>query len=355
MRSLLATLLFVGSVMSCQADTFLYVSMAPEQKIRVYRLEPKQGKLTAMTDATVEGAPGSLGVDPLTKFLFASLRTNSTLASFQIDPTTGKLKHLSTAPLGKDENAAFVGTDRTGRWLISASYAAGKVVVHRVDDNGSIQTSPVQTVTTAKTAHAFATDRDNRWVFVPHVTPNAVFQFRFDAATGKLTEAGKAPGGTAKAGPRHLAFHPSLDMAFTSDEQGSSITAYRFDSSSGLKPVQTLSTLPADFKGKNTTAEVKVHPGGKFVWVSNRGHDSLAGFAIDPAGKLTSMGQTPTEKTPRSFDIDPDGRYLFGAGEGTGKLAVYRVDGDSGQLTRLYTQDVGKSLTWVKAVKLSVK
>ncbi len=134
------------------------------------------------------------------------------------------------------------------------------------------------------------------------------------------------------------------------------ITAYRVDADAGLKPAQTLSTLPPDFKGQNTTAEVKVHPGGRFVWVSNRGHESLAGFRIDPTtGQLSALGQTPTEKTPRSFDIEPDGRYVFGAGEGSGKLAVFRVDLDKGTLTRLHTYPVGKSLTWVLAVKMPGK
>jgi 6-phosphogluconolactonase len=337
--------------MSVQADTFVYVSMAPEQKVQVYRLDGKEGKLTAVEAVVVQGSPGSLAVDPQKKYLFASLRSTSSLASFRIDPSTGKLKHLSTAALPKGENAAFVATDRTGRWLLSASYAAGKVVVHRVKEDGTIETPGVQTVETAKTAHAVASDRDNRFVFVPHVAPNAVYQFRLDATTGKLTGAGKAAGGTAKAGPRHLAIHPTQNLAFSSDEQGSSITAYRLDADSGLKPVQTLSTLPDDFKGSNTTAEVKVHPSGKFVWVSNRGHDSLAGFAIDSAGKLTALGQTPTEKTPRSFDIDPDGRFAFGAGEGSGKLAVFGIDPATGKLTRLHTHAVGKSLTWVLAVK----
>jgi 6-phosphogluconolactonase len=354
MRTLLTLTLLLGPVMTLPADTFVYVSMAPEQKIQVYRLDPADGKLTVVDSIAVDGAPGALGIDPDRKFLFASLRTNSTLASFHIDPATGKLKHLSTAALPKGENAAFVGTDRSGRWLISASYAAGKVVVHRLGDDGAIKTPATQTVETAKTAHAFATDAENRWVFVPHVAPNAVYQFRLDPATGKLAEAGQAAGGTKKAGPRHLAVHPKLSIAFTSDEQGSSITAYRYESKTGLKPIETLSTLPADFKGKNTTAEVKVHPSGKFVWVSNRGHDSLAGFAIDAkTGKLASLGQTATEKTPRSFDIEPDGRYVFGAGEGTGKLAVYRVDLNSGALARIHTYDVGKSLTWVMSVKLA--
>lgn len=351
MRSFLTTTLFLSLAMPSQGETFVYVSMAPEQKVQVFRLDSDDGKLTLVEAVALEGAPGALAVDPDKKYLFASVRGNSTLASFRIDPVTGKLKPLSTAALPKGENAAFVATDRTGRFLLSASYSAGKVVVHRLNE-GRIETPPVQTVTTAQTAHSIATDRENRWVFVPHVAPNAVYQFQFDAATGKLTEAGKAPGGADKAGPRHLAFHPTQNLAFTSDEAGSSITAYRFDPASGLKPIQTHSTLPPDFKSGNSTAEVKAHPNGKFVWVSNRGHDSLAGFAIDGTGKLSALGQTPTEKTPRSFEIDPDGRFVFGAGEGSGKLAVYRVDPESGKLTRLHTYEVGKSLTWALAVKL---
>ena len=333
-------------------STYVYVSMAPEQKIQVYRLDATNGTLTAVESTAVEGTPGALAVDPRKSFLFASHRSTSTLASYRIDAATGKLTRLSTAALPAGENAANVSTDRSGRWLLSASYAGGKVVVHPLNDDGVIQSPAVQTVATAPTAHCIAIDRENRYVFVPHVAPNAVFQFRLDATKGMLTAAGQAPGGKEKAGPRHLAFHPTSDLAFTSDEQGSSITAYRFDPAAGLKPVQTLSTLPPDFTGQNTTAEVKVHPSGKFVWVSNRGHDSLAGFAIDSSGKLSPLGQTPTEKTPRSFDIDPTGRFAFGAGEGSGKLAVFRIDPDNGKLSRLKTYDVGQSLTWVLAVKL---
>lgn len=349
MRLLLTGVLFVTSALSLHAETFVYVSQAPEKKIQVYRLDPESGALTPGPSVAVEGNPGALAVDPTGKTLFASLRSTSTLASFRIDPATGALKLLSTAALPPGENAAYMATDRSGRWLLSASYAAGKVVVHRLDD-GMIQTPAVQTVTTAKTAHSTVTDPENRFVFVPHVAPNAIWQFQLDPGTGKLTEAGKAPGGKEKAGPRHLAFHPTLPLAFTSDEQGSSVTAYRFEPGTGLKPVQTVSTLPAGFTGANTTAEVKVHPTGRYVWVSNRGHDSLAGFALDASGKLSPLEQTPTEKTPRSFTIDPSGRFVLAAGEGSGKLAVYRLDPATGALRRLHTQDVGKSLTWVLTV-----
>jgi 6-phosphogluconolactonase len=353
MRLLLTLIVFLGPVLPLAAGTFVYVSMAPEQKIQVYRLDPRDGQLTPVAAEAVAGTPGALAVDPQQRFLFASLRSTNSLASFRLDPATGRLTLLGTTPLPPREDAVFVSTDRTGRWLLSASYSAGKVVVHGLKDDGTIRTPAVQTVTTTRTAHSTVTDRQNRFVFVPHVAPNAVYQYRFDAAAGKLTEAGHAPGGTPKAGPRHLAFHPTQDLAFTSDESGSSITAYRFDPAVGLKPVQTLSTLPADFTGMNTTAEVKVHPGGRFVWVSNRGHDSLAGFAIDAStGRLTALGQTPTEKKPRSFTIEPEGCFLVAAGEDSGKLAVYQVDADTGKLTRRHTYDVGKSLTWVLAVKL---
>ncbi len=353
MRLLLTLIVLLGPVLPLAAGTFVYVSMAPEQKIQVYRLDPHDGQLMPVATEAVAGAPGALAVDPRQRFLFASLRSTNTLASFRLDPATGRLTLLGTVPLPPREDAVFLSTDRTGRWLLSASYSAGKVVVHGLNDDGTIRTPAVQTVTTTRTAHSTVTDRENRFVFVPHVAPNAVYQFRFDAATGKLTDAGRAPGGSPKAGPRHLAFHPTQDLAFTSDETGSSITAYRFDPASGLKPVQTLSTLPADFTGANTTAEVKVHPGGRFVWVSNRGHDSLAGFAIDAAtGRLTALGQTPTEKKPRSFTIEPEGQFLLAAGEDSGKLAVYQVDAGTGKLTRRHTYEVGKSLTWVLAIKL---
>lgn len=352
MRYLLTTVLLLGAAMNLHADTYLYVSMAPEEKIQIYRLETDSGKLTSAGSYGVAGAPGSLAFEPRRKLLAASLRSTSALASLRVDPENGGLQGVSITYLPKNENAAYVAIDRTGRWLVSASYMGGKIVVHHLEDSKKDMGPPVQTITTTKTAHCVVFDRDNRWVFVPHVAPNAVYQYRFDAEKGMLTDAGQAPGGAPNAGPRHLAFHPTLNVAYTSDEVGNSVTAYQFDPKTGLKPTQTLSTLPHDFQGKNTTAEVKVHPSGKFVWVSNRGHDSLARFRVDEAGKLSALGQTPTEKTPRSFEISPDGRYVFGAGEGSGKLAVYRVDVETGALTRIHTYDVGKSLTWVMAVKL---
>lgn len=351
MRWLLVPVLLLGCVMRVKGDTFVYVSMTPENKIQVLRLDPKDGKLTPVETVAVEGTPGALSADPKQKYLFATLRSTCKLASFKIDPATGKLKAIGSVSLPSGEDAAFTGTDRTGRWLLSASYGAGKVFVHKINDDGSIQGPAVQAVKTAKTAHFTATDPSNAFVLVPHVKPNAVWQFKLDAASGKLTAAGKGAGGPDKAGPRHLVFHPTLPMAFTSDEHGSSITAYRFDADKGLKPEQTLSTVPSGTTGKNAPAEIKMHPTGKFVWVSNRGHDSLAGFAIDKAGKLTSIGTTPTEAMPRAFEIEPDGKFLLSAGQRSGKVTVYQIDADTGKLTKLESYAAGKAPQWVRALK----
>ncbi len=351
MRWLLSFLLFASCTMTLHADTFIYASMAPEKKIQAYRLNPKDGSLIAIDAIAVEGGPGSLCVDPDGKFLFASLRTIDSLASFRIDRQTGKLTHINTILRAKGANAAFVRYDPISKSLFSASYMGGDWSVHQVEADGTLNKTASGRTTTAKTAHAIVFDPSYRWLFVPHVEPNAIYQYQ-RTKSGVFGDTPAKVVGASNGGPRHLAFHPTLKLAFASDEVGNSITAYQFDQRTGLIAIQTLSTLPVDFNGKNTTAEVKVHPDGKFVWVSNRGHDSLAGFAIEPtSGKLTKLGQTPTEKTPRSFEIDPDGRWLFGAGEGSGKLAVYRIDRDSGKLDRVHTVNVGKSVTWVMAVK----
>ena len=233
------------------AETIVYASMAPEQSIRAYRLDTKTGKLTEIETLSVQGSPGSLAVDPSKKFLFASLRSGGSLASFRIDPATGKLSLISTASLGKDANAAFVTTDRTGRYLLSASYAAGTTVVHALDDDGTIKKPALQTVTTAKTAHAAVLSPDNPFVFVPHVAPNAVYQFHFDAAKATLTAAGRAQGGTASgtAASRVSSRPATWPSPRTKSAAASRPTVRR---KTGLHPVETLSTLPRRFHRPRT-------------------------------------------------------------------------------------------------------
>lgn len=334
------------------AETCVYVSDAGTQSIVLYHFDEESGKLKEVTRTNVGTAPGSLFVHADSRLLFASLRTNAEVGSYKIGDA-GKLTLVNKTELGSGANAAYVAADKAGNHLYAASYSAGRVTMHNIADDGKLSGAVVQTIETAKTAHAAVLTADQKWLFVPHVQPNAIYQFKVDSKTGKLTEAGKAAGGKEGSGPRHLAIHPSQKFAFSSDESGSSVTLYSLDAEKGLQPLQTLSTLPADFTAKNSTADVHVHPSGEFVWVSNRGHDSLAGFRFDAAAaKLTALGQTPTEKTPRSFAVAPNGKWILGAGEGSGKLAVFAIDVKTGQLERQETVEVGKSLTWVTIVRL---
>jgi len=363
MRSLtllLATAVLAGPAPAAEPDplrgfpagpgnTFVYVSVAGEKRIAIYQMDRATGKLTPRGDAKLDGEPGALTVDPRRNFLFAALRSTGKLASFRINRATGMLTHLNTVTAGPDP--AHLSTDATGRYLFAAYYVAAKVTVHEIGKDGALAEKPHQSLPTADKAHAIVSDPSGRFVFVPHTGPDVIFQFALDPGTGRLTAGSPAQLTTAKGtGPRHLVFHTSRPIAYVANEQGSSVTACALDPKSGtLRPLQTVSTLPGQFRGTNACAEIRIHPSGKFLYVSNRGHDSIALFALDEDGKLSVIGQEPTEKTPRSFDLDPTGKYLFAAGESSGKLIAYRV-GQSGRLQKQEVYEVGKTPWWVLAV-----
>lgn len=335
-----------------EAKSFVYVSIAGENRIAIYELNETSGEMELRGSTKVSGGPGALAVAPNQKFLFASIRSVGNLASFRLDANSGSLSRVNEVAAGADP--AYVSTDATGQFLLSAYYQAGKVAVHTIDEQGFISSQAKQEVATDEKAHAIITDRSNRFAFVPHTGPNAIFQFLFDAKTGRLTadEFAKVQR-PANTGPRHIWFHPSRDFAYVSDEQGSSVTVYRFDRTRGrLSGIQTVSTLPQGFDQSNSTADIEVHPAGQFVYVANRGHDSIAKFQIDPElGTVTALGQTPTEQTPRSFNIDPSGHFLIAAGQSAGKLATYRIDTKSGDLSRLATYETGTQPWWVLVVR----
>jgi 6-phosphogluconolactonase len=186
-------------------------------------------------------------------------------------------------------------------------------------------------------AHYIAASDDNRFVFVVDLGLDEVVVYRFDPANGSLTPNDPpfvklAPG----AGPRHLAFHPNGKFAYVLNEVNSTVTAFAYDSKNGLfSPLQTLSTIPKDFTAHNDTAEIVVHPSGKFLYASNRGHDSIVEFTIDPArGTLTLAEDFPAEgKTPRNFALDPTGKFLLAANQESNNIVVFRIDQSTGALS----------------------
>ena len=336
---------------------YMYVSLQDDDKILIFTVDEATGRLDRQQDVEVTGGPAPLAIDPERRFLYVGRRGTRELSSFRIDPGTGGLSLIGTVSLREGE-PVYMATDRRGRFVLSAYYHQSKTAVHPIDDNGVAGTPPIEWLHTASGAHCIQTDPSNRFAFVPHIAgkgPNAIFQFRFDEGTGRLTPNSPptvSPEG--ELGPRHFCFHPSRDILYFSDEQGCSVTAYRLDSSSGtLAPFQTVSTLPENFSGSNTCSQIQITPSGKFLYAPNRGHNSVACFSIHAStGQLTSVGRVATEPVPRALSLDPEGNFLFVAGLESGRLASYRVDNESGELSPLEVYHVGNKPMWVLVTKL---
>ena len=320
------------------AGNWLFVSLLQEKAIVTFERDVVTGRLIRRGLTTCPAEPAILSAARNGSLLFVSLRSTGQLASYRIDSSTGTLKLLNIVRGGDDP--AYLQIDRSGQFLFAAYYAANKVTVHKVLRDGRLSDSPLQTVPTAARAHGIAVDTKNHAVFVPHTGANRIYQFQFDPQQGRLTAAERPFLTTPDAHqPRHLMLHPSDRWAYSSDEAGDSISVYEVDSTQAtLQLKQTVSSIPADFDGsKNSTARCEITPDGRFVYVANRGHDSIAGFAIDQStGMVRSLGQFPTEPTPRSFSISADGRHLYAAGQASGRLVVYRI-GETGDL-----EDIGR-------------
>lgn len=348
MRTSVFLLLTLGWSTFSFAERFVYVSAAGDEQILTYRFDEESGDLSRLGSLTVCGEPGALCLDPTGRYLFASIKSVGNVASFRV-VENGLLEPISEVPAGADPS--FLSTDPSGRFLLTSYYKAGKVAVHSIGDDGKLSEQPLQTIVTDDKAHGVTFDRSGEFVFVPHTGPNAIFQFRFDGDDGSLS-ANDPPqlNRSDSTGPRHLSFRPDGKFAYGSDEQGSSVTVYQLNPRDGtLDDVQTVSTLPVDApsEGRNSTSHVDVHPNGKSVYVANRGHDSIAAFAVDGAtGRLRRRGNTPTEKTPRSFDVDDRGRFLIAAGQNANKLTVYKIKED-GNLRKIGTQETGARPWWV--------
>jgi len=345
----------------------LYVGLQDADKIAAFAIDGA-GKLTKQGEMPAAGGPSVLAVSPDHQMLYVGQRGGPVITTFRIDQQTGGLTVAGTAT--QPHAPTFLAADRTGRFMLVAYYQGGGAAVFHLASDGTVGAPSQNWLPTATGAHAIATDRSNRFAYVPHIAriqdnvleppknipgPNTIMQFRFDPESGRLSA--HSPPQVAQAnlaGPRHYCFHPSLDLAYFSNEQGCSVTSYRIDPSNGtLAPLQTISTLPAGFDARNTCSQIHLTPSGRFLYVGNRGHNSIAGFRAAPdTGLLMPAGHAATEAVPSAFCLDPDGRFLFAAGTASGRLASYRIDGDSGALTSLAVQEVGPRPAAVAAVRL---
>jgi 6-phosphogluconolactonase len=267
------------------------------------------------------------------------------VSAYAIDPATAHLTLLNQQPSGGGD-PSYISLDRTSRYVFAANYQGGNIAAWALSADGDIggRTAFIQhvgsSVNPQRQSHAFAhsihVDPTNRFVLVGDLGLDQLLVYKFNVKDGSLAPndppfAKVAPG----SGARHFVFHPNGRWVYLINEMGSTVVLFDWDTKRGaLKEVQTVSTLPPDFHGTSTCAEIEVHPNGKFLYASNRGHDSIAAFSIDPkTGRLAPAGHTPSGgKTPRNFDIDPTGRWMLVTNHGSNTAAVLRIEPSTGKL-----------------------
>jgi len=321
--------------------------------IYAYDYDAHTGKLTSLGVAAETENPSFVTLEPHGHFLYAvnelqkyQGQASGGVSAFAVDPKTGKLTFLNEVP-SRGADPCYISFDKTGKFVLVANYTGGNVAVFPIQPDGRLGeatgfvqhtgSGPNRDRQEGPHAHWIEVTPDNRYAIVADLGLDELLVYRFNAAKGLLTPnnppfAKIAPG----SGPRHVAFHPDGERAYVIDEMVGAVSTFSLDSKKGaLHLLQTVPTLPASFSGENTTAEIEVHPNGKFVYASNRGHDSIVVYAVEPkAGTLKLVEDVPTQgKAPRNFQIDPTGTRLFVANQETGNIVAFNINPKTGRLT----------------------
>ncbi|MBS0265872.1 MAG: lactonase family protein [Planctomycetes bacterium] len=344
-----------GIAQADDAGTWVYVGTytgGESKGIYQARLNPTTGALTGVELAAEIKNPSFLAIHPNRKFLYAVSEVSDAggkptggVVAFAIDQQTGKLKLLNQQ-VSAGAGPCHLVVDKAGKNVLVANYGGGSCTSLPIAADGSLQPASSAIQHTGKSvnasrqegphAHSINLDAANKFAFVADLGLDQVLVYRFDPAAGRLVanqppHVAVAPG----SGPRHFALSPSGKTAYVINELANTVTVLSYDAERGvLQELQTITTLPADFSGTSYTAEVVVHPSGKFVYGSNRGHDSLAIFTADGAtGKLTARGHQKTGgKTPRNFAIDPSGKWLLAENQDSGTIVVFQINPETGEL-----------------------
>ena len=355
------------------AGTFVYVSNADDGDIGIYSMQA-DGKLLPGARVKVASVVMPLAVSPDRRFLYAASRSKPfSVHAYAVNPGTGALTHLSTTPTA--ESFPYISLDRTGRFLFGASYGAHLVSVNAVGADGRVAAEPLQVIPVGRNAHSIRVDESNKFAYVPTLGSDQIFQFSFDAKSGRLIS--NTPSVylmKPSTGPRHFVTSGDNRFMYVLSELQGTVTTFALDAKTGLlSEVSAASGLPPDSKlvtgaprgavgapggppPRNTdndiwAADIHLTPNGKFLYISERTSSTLAAFSVDGAsGKLTYLSSTPTEPQPRGFAIDPKGRFLVATGEKSETISVYAIDQTSGALKLLDKVATGKGANWVEIV-----
>ena len=369
----IAALLSLALSAPALAGTFVYVSNAEDGDIGMYTLQA-DGSLQPGQRFKAEKLVMPMAVSPDKRFLIAAVRSKPFQAySYSIDKSSGALNLVGTGTLA--ESYPYIALDRSGRFLLGASYGANQVGVNPVGADGRVG-EPLQVIPTARNAHSIRTDNTNRFVFVPHLGTDQVFQFLFDEKSGRLS-ANTPPVLQLKqgSGPRHLIVSSDNRFVYLLNELTGMVTTLSLDPNTGtLKELDSVSVLPPDTKlvpgvprgavgtpganqaPRNTAndiwaSDLHLTPNGRLLYAAERTSSTLGAFRVDTAsGKLTYLGSTSTEKQPRGFNIDPTGRFVVVSGEQSDTISSYVIDAETGALKLIGRYPTGRGANWVEIV-----
>ncbi|MEP6701929.1 MAG: beta-propeller fold lactonase family protein [Betaproteobacteria bacterium] len=355
------------------AATYVYVSNAGDGDIGMYTMQA-DGSLQPGLRVKAQELVMPMVVSPDRKFLFAAARSKPfSVHTFAIDSGSGALKSVSVSPLA--DSFPYISLDKTGRFLLGASYSGSVISVNAVGTDGKVDAKPLQVLSIGRNAHSIRVDESNSYVFVPSLGSDQLFQFTFDAKTGRLVS--NTPAVVlmkSVTGPRHFITSPDNKFVYLLSEMAGTVTTFSLDAKTGLlTEVASISGLPADTKlragalrgavgapggppPRNTdndiwAADINMTPNGKFLYISERSGSSINALSVDGAtGKLTYVGSTPTEKQPRGFRIDSKGKYMVVTGEKSDMIATYAIDPANGSLKQIGRYPTGKGANWVEIV-----
>jgi len=347
-----------GADMKPKGEYIAYIGTYTEKSskgIYAFRFDAATGKLTPLGLSAETVSPSYLAIHPNQQFLYAvnevanfeGLKAGA-VSAFSIDRDTSKLTFLNQVS-SRGPGPCHLSLDKTGKNLLVANYEGGSVAVFPVESDGRLRDASAFIQHTGSSvnkerqegphAHCIFTSPDNRFALAADLGLDKVLVYRFDAAHGTLTPNNPAFGKTPPgAGPRHIAFHPDGKYVYVINEIQCTLSTFAYDPAHGaLRLKDTVSTLAKGYNvtANDSTAEIEVHPSGKFVYGSNRGHDSIAVFAVDPAeGTVNRVEIVSTMgKTPRGFGIDPTGSFLIAANQDSDSLVVFRINQETGRLT----------------------
>ncbi len=338
--------------------SFAYVANSDSQDLSVFGLA-SDGELRALASLAVQrpvqpGRSMVLAPSPDHRRLYAAYPCGpdqAMVATFAIDASTGSLERIGTSPLTAP--SAYLSTDRSGRFLFSASYAGDQVAVHAIGADGAVGQA-LQVIQTGAKAHCIIADRSNRFVLHTSLGADLIYQRRFDAQSGVLSPNDPPTvRARAQAGPRFIAFAPEADRAYVVNELDGAVDVHNFAAATGtLGPaLQTISVLPDGFTGKPWSADIHFRPDGRFLYVSERTSSVISAFAVDRAGGLlTRIASYATVRQPRSFAIDPGGTWLLAAGQLSNTIACHAIDASDGGLAPGREYAVGRNPTWIEVL-----